>query len=163
MNSETDSNLTSPVDAAGALDSSDHDLSPASSNNHEFSSPSVGSINNNANSSNEYGESHITPRRFRGQTIVAQASSTSKQSTLADDYTPLQPVDLLKVSHKFKSSVDDRSNRMARGRSGSYPGLVGHNNGRRALEEGGNSDRTRRTSNDSAGVSPTARSSFDSL
>ncbi|KAJ2397226.1 hypothetical protein GGI23_003616 [Coemansia sp. RSA 2559] len=165
MGSETDSNLTSPVAAGAALDNSDRELSPESSSNYEFSSPSVGSVNNNAsnNNGNEYRESHITPRRFRGQTIVAQASSTSKQSTLADDYTPLKPVDLLKVSHKFKSSVDDRSNTMARGRSGSYPGLVGLNNGRRALEEGGNSDRTRRASNDSTGVSPTARSSFDSL
>ncbi|KAJ1769839.1 hypothetical protein LPJ74_003686 [Coemansia sp. RSA 1843] len=170
MNSETDSNPTSPV--AALVDSnnelpptSNHELSPTS--NHELSPANSNNSNNNNsnnhnnssnNNNNEYSESYVTARRFRGQTIVAQASSTSKLSTLADDYTPPKPTDLLKISHKFKSSVDDRSNRIMRGRSGSNP-VIGYD---ARSPEHTSSDRTRRVSN-SGEVSPAAGSSFDSL
>ncbi|KAJ2558632.1 hypothetical protein EV175_000704 [Coemansia sp. RSA 1933] len=160
MSSDTDSNATSPAALVAAADTDGSEHSVEGSNSREISPASA---SKHVTSSNEYGESHMTPRRFRGQTIVSQASSTGKQSTMADNYTPLKPTDMLKISHKFKSSVDDRSNVLGGGRSGSYATL---NNGLgRWVEEGADeSERTRRASNDdSAGASATARSSFDSL
>ncbi|KAJ2611067.1 hypothetical protein EV177_003663 [Coemansia sp. RSA 1804] len=122
-NAGDDSGQTTPA-AFTAVESSDH---------HEqkrLASPTIAETSTGGKvgiSNSAHGESLMTPRRFRGQTIVAQASSTSKLSTLADDNDYYHRAALAMAAagaqqqqhqqhavraagHKVKTSVDNRQN-----------------------------------------------------